>query len=169
MPVPRPATVSDVEQLREIERSAGQLFSEIGMDAIALDDPPTAENYCMAIERGEITVIDLDEAPTAYLRAFEVDGLMHLEQLSVAASGARRGLGRMLIEHAADSAQEQGLAGLTLTTFASVPWNAPYYARLGFRVLDEREWSPGLRRIRDEEAADGLDAWPRVCMIRESR
>ena len=60
MPEPRPATVSDVEQLREIERSAGQLFSEIGMDAIALDDPPTAENYRCAIERGEITVIDLD-------------------------------------------------------------------------------------------------------------
>lgn len=61
-------------------------------------------------------------------------------------------------------AREDGLTALTLTTFTDVPWNAPYYARLGFRALSESELTPGLRRIRAEEAAHGLARWPRVCM-----
>src|SRR5699024_9035775 len=75
---------------------------------------------------------------------------------SVAATHARRGLGRALIEHAAGLARERGAPCLTLTTFAQVPWNAPYYERIGFRTLDENELSPGLRAIRDAEAAHGL-------------
>ena len=59
------------------------------------------------------------------------------------------------------------LDALTLTTFRDVPWNAPYYRRCGFRVLDEQEWTPGLRAIREREAGHGLDRWPRVCMRRD--
>ena len=55
---------------------------------------------------------------------------------------------------------------MTLTTFAEVPWNAPYYARLGFTILATDQLTPGLRRIRDHEVARGLDAWPRVAMRR---
>ena len=49
---------------------------------------------------------------------------------------------------------------------ADVPWNAPYYARLGFRVLAPDQIGDGLRRIRGHEAALGLDRWPRVVMYR---
>jgi hypothetical protein len=54
-----------------------------------------------------------------------------------------------------------------LTTFASVPWNAPYYSRCGFRILDDAELAPGLRAIRQREAELGLDKWLRVCMCRD--
>lgn len=73
-------------------------------------------------------------------------------------------MGRALLAHAADRAREEGLTALTLTTFAEVPWNAPYYARLGFRTLAEGDLTPGLREIRAAEAGHGLDRWPRVCM-----
>ncbi len=39
-----------------------------------------------------------------------------------------------------------GLPALTLTTFAEVPWNAPYYEPCGFRRLAEAEITPGLGR-----------------------
>jgi hypothetical protein len=54
-----------------------------------------------------------------------------------------------------------------LTTFAHVPWNAPYYVRCGFRVLDDAEITQGLQAIREREAAMGVDRWPRVCMRRD--
>jgi hypothetical protein len=54
-----------------------------------------------------------------------------------------------------------------LTTFASVPWNAPYYSRCGFRILDDAELTPGLRAIRQREAELDLDKWLRVCMRRD--
>lgn len=50
---------------------------------------------------------------------------------------ARQGLGKRLLVTAAAWAQQQGLAALTLTTYAHVPWNAPYYERLGFRIMTE--------------------------------
>jgi hypothetical protein len=64
-------------------------------------------------------------------------------------------------------ARQRGLDAVTLTTFRDVAWNAPYYERCGFRVLDETELGPGLRRVRDTEAAHGLDPARRVCMRRD--
>jgi hypothetical protein len=52
-----------------------------------------------------------------------------------------------------------------LTTFAHVPWNAPYYARLGFAVLTSDELGPELRATREGERwLDELQ--PRVAMRR---
>ncbi|MEV8379072.1 hypothetical protein AB0P21_40415 [Kribbella sp. NPDC056861] len=59
------------------------------------------------------------------------------------------------------------LGALTLSTFRTVAWNAPYYARLGFRELSAVEVSPGLAAVRQEEAALGLDPAERVLMRRE--
>jgi hypothetical protein len=47
-----------------------------------------------------------------------------------------------------------------------VPWNGPYYERLGFRVMRPDEETEGLRAIRERERRSGLDARPRVRMIR---
>ena len=47
----------------------------------------------------------------------QVDGCLHVEQLSVDLGSARRGLGRTLLEHAARRAAADGLPALTLTTF----------------------------------------------------
>ena len=74
---------------------------------------------------------------------------------------------RGLIEHVARWAEANGLDAITLTTFTDVVWNGPYYERCGFRLLAESELTPGLRAIRAEEAAHGLDRWPRACMRRE--
>ena len=34
-------------------------------------------------------------------------------------------------------ARGMGLVALTLTTFETVPWNGPFYVRLGYQVLPE--------------------------------
>jgi hypothetical protein len=47
-----------------------------------------------------------------------------------------------------------------------VPWNGPYYARLGFTVVPDDEAGPGLLALRSHERAIGLDAWPRQSMRR---
>jgi ribosomal protein S18 acetylase RimI-like enzyme len=102
----------------------------------------------------------------SHLIAERVDGNLHVEQVSVHPHSARRGIGRSLLDHLASEAVSEGAPALTLTTFTEVPWNAPYYARLGFEFLDDSKLSPGLRRIRRREAEHGLDRWPRACMRR---
>ncbi|MFI5558116.1 GNAT family N-acetyltransferase [Amycolatopsis japonica] len=162
----RLATPEDLPALQDIERAAGEPFRALGMAAIADDDPPSIADL-MAFQRdGRAWVWDAGGGPVAYLLAEVVDGHGHIEQVSVHPDHARRGLGRRLIEHAAEWASREGLAGLTLTTYAEVPWNAPYYARLGFTTLDEESLTEGLRAVRAHEIARGLDAWPRVTMRR---
>ena len=73
---------------------------------------------------------------------------------------------RVLLDHACEWALGNAPNAVTLTTFANIPWNAPYYERCGFRRLPANDLTPGLLRIRREEADHGLDAWPRVCMRR---
>ncbi|MFE7135779.1 GNAT family N-acetyltransferase [Streptomyces sp. NPDC057638] len=172
-PFIRPATAGELAQLQEIERAAGEPFRSLGMTEIADDEPPALndlERYRAAggawVYTGANGANGESGALLAYLLDEEVDGAAHIEQVSVRPSAARRGIGRELIEHLADRARTRGLSGMTLTTFAEVPWNAPYYARLGFRELPEPELTEGLRRIRRHEREIGLDRWPRLCMRR---
>jgi GNAT superfamily N-acetyltransferase len=165
----RTARVAELPALQEIERAAGQLFCDIDMPEIAGYDPPPLPMLADHQQAGRLWVAAADaDEPIAYLMADVVDGCLHVEQVSVRPDHARRGLGRALLDHAADQAAADGLAALTLTTFAHVPWNAPYYTRCGFRVLDHTELTAGLRAIRQREAGLGLDRWPRVCMRRDT-
>ncbi|MFB6557703.1 MULTISPECIES: GNAT family N-acetyltransferase [unclassified Streptomyces] len=154
--------------LQEIERAAGRSFRDIGMPEIA-DDEPLALDELDAYRRAGLAwvVVDGADAPGAYLIAEHVDGNLHVEQVSVHPDRARRGLGRSLLEHLAEFARRGGVPALTLTTFTEVPWNAPYYARCGFRPIADAGLAPGLREIREREAAHGLDRWPRLCMRRD--
>jgi GNAT superfamily N-acetyltransferase len=166
----RPAQTNELPALQVIEQAAGQPFADIGMSEIALDEPPPLP-VLSASEQAGLLWVAADEAdePVAYLMAHVVDGCLHIEQVSVHPDSAHRRIGRALIEHAASRAAADDLTALTLTTFAFVPWNAPYYARCGFRILDDDELTPGLRAIRQHEAELGLDKWPRVCMRRDLR
>jgi GNAT superfamily N-acetyltransferase len=151
--------------LQDIERAAGECFRDIGMAEIA-DDDDFPLDVLAAYRRAGRAWVAVNGRPVAYLIADLVDGNLHVEQVSVHPDSARRGIGRALIDDAAGRAAADGIPALTLTTFAEVPWNAPYYRRCGFRCLEEAELTPGLRAVRDREAEHGLDRWPRVCMTR---
>jgi GNAT superfamily N-acetyltransferase len=163
----RPARPEDLPVLQDIERAAGRQFAEIGMFSVADDEPlPLAALERYRRDGLAWVAVDAADAPVAYLVADPVDGALHVEQVTVHPDHARRGLGRALLDHLERHAAAEGVTALTLTTFAEVPWNAPYYTRLGFTPLPEQEWGPRLREIRGEEAARGLDSRPRLAMRR---
>ena len=165
----RSARPEDLPVLQEIERAAGAPFHDLGMSGVADDEPPSLAALSVFQRHGRAWVAtDEADRPVAYLLADVVDGNAHVEQVSVHPHHARQGLGRALLDAVTAWAGRSGLPATTLTTFTDVPWNAPYYQRLGFRVLAESELTDGLRRIRGNEAARGLAAWPRVTMRRPS-
>ncbi len=100
----------------------------------------------------------------AYILVDVIDDEAHIEQVSVHPDHARQRLGQRLIDHVEAWARTRRLASLTLTTYRDVPWNAPYYARLGFDELAESAIGPGLQEQRRKEADRGLGRWPRVAM-----
>jgi GNAT superfamily N-acetyltransferase len=163
----RGARSDELEKLRELERAAGSIFRQLGMDAVADDEPPSTATLAVLQAAGRAWVsTDGADEPVAYMLVEVIDASAHIEQVSVHPRAARQGLGRALIETAAAWARQHGLEALTLTTYRDVPWNRPYYQRLGFHVVDDPQITPGLRRLRAQEADAGLDRWPRVVMRR---
>ena len=132
------------------------------------DDPPPPLVHLEAFRVAGRAWVASDAAgrPVAYLVALELDGALHVEQVSVHPGHARRGVGARLLEHLAGVGRERGVQRLTLTTFRDVPWNAPYYARLGWRVLAPDAQGPELARLVAVEARALPTDAPRVAMER---
>jgi GNAT superfamily N-acetyltransferase len=154
----RPARPEEFERLRLIEEASETLFLAHGIGPFAPpDDDPLV---------GSAVVLVCDDPPLGFAAVGVVDGAAHIWQLSVHPAAGRRGRGTALVGAACDWARERGYGAVTLTTFRDVPWNGPFYARLGFRVVDRP--TKGLAAIRRRERADGDDAFgPRVAMARD--
>ncbi|MEF2977084.1 GNAT family N-acetyltransferase [Subtercola sp. YIM 133946] len=159
----RQARVADIDTMIEIEDAANEMFRSIGMADVSDDPFPTVEYVAASVAAGAAWVHADDGRVTAYLLAERLDRRAHIEQVTVHPDCARRGIGAALIRHAAEWAVIEGLDGLSLTTFAHVPWNAPYYRRLGFVELREPQWTKGLRHRVELEARRGLT--DRVVMV----
>ena len=161
----RQARPEDVGRLQAIQLAAGDAFRDVGMPAVA-DSPPLPAESLSGYRRAGRAWVAADEydEPVGFVVADVVDESVHIEQVSVHPAHAGKRIGAMLLDHVADWAREQHLKGMTLITFRGVPWNAPYYERLGFRELSEAEVSPGLAA---RKAAEGGNLSARVCMLRE--
>jgi hypothetical protein len=57
-----------------------------------------------------------------------------------------------------------GYMMLTLTTFRAVPWNLPFYARMGLVEIPRETLRPELAAVVAEEAHRGLDSRTRAVM-----
>jgi GNAT superfamily N-acetyltransferase len=160
----RPGSAGDIPAMQDIERSAGELFRDLGMTAVAEDEPAAVADLAQYVDDGRAWVLVLEGALVGYLLVDVVDGTAHIEQVSVRAGDAGHGYGRRLIDTAIGWARQRGYPSVTLTTFTEVPWNGPYYRRLGFRPIPDDEITRGLHALRQHEAQHGLDQWPRECL-----
>jgi GNAT superfamily N-acetyltransferase len=163
----RPPRRDELEALRSIERDAGGAFAAIGMAEIAADEPPSLVELESRRAHGRARVaVDAQDRPIAYLISSVVDGCAHIDQVSVRSAHARRGVGAALIEHLAETARAEHRPALTLTAFREVPWNAPYYQRLGFVIVEPADQGPELAALVRREAATIPSNAPRVAMRR---
>jgi GNAT superfamily N-acetyltransferase len=163
----RPAQPDDYPALQDIEVRAGERFRDIGMGDIA-DAKPYSEDE-LAAAAAVLVATDAADAPVGYAMVGIVDGHAHLEQLSVVPEHGGQGIGTALLDAVAEWATARGDAEVTLTTFRGVPFNAPLYARRGFSVVDEPDWTEGLREVVEREARHGLDPSTRVVMRRPAQ
>lgn len=155
----RPARSDELPALAEIEGRGDAMFVAEGW---AL--PPDDESL-MRLRRAA-RVIVVGDPPAGFAALEIVDGCAHLETVAVDPERGRRGLGRALLDAAADHARRIGSPTLTLTTFRDVPWNGPWYRRCGFEEMEEAACGPDLRAIREDERAGGLDdVGVRVAMV----
>ena len=141
----RPALVADIPAIIAVELSAGQLFAGTHMHW-AVGEVSDPDELISPIEDGNVWVAEDGGKIAGYLCGEPLDGNLYIEEVSVSSAFQRRGVGRLLIDAAAVEAGRRGCLALTLTTDRTLPWNAPYYARIGFRLLGPEEIPPSLAR-----------------------
>ncbi|MFT4069163.1 GNAT family N-acetyltransferase [Paraburkholderia sp.] len=162
------AAPRDADTIRAIEFEAGLRFASVGMTGIA-DAPPMAlEIVERKIAAREIIVAIDAAAICAGFVMFEPQPTrIYVQELDVLTSHAGRRIGAALIGEVARIAHARQLTQLVLSTYRDVPWNAPYYRRLGFRDIDTADLDAALIARRDAHIARGLDESKRVFMRRD--
>ena len=160
------ASRDHADLLPAIELAAAALFSDE-------DVPPRLKRLAIpvrmhrrAADEGRLWVaaVETTNTPVGFAHVTILDGEAHVFEIDVHPAHARRGVGTRLMRAVAEWAAARGYAAVTLTTFRHLPWNAPFYAKLGYREIDEADLSPGLREQLAREAANGLDPAKRVAM-----
>ena len=157
----RPARAVEVETIRDLERASAQRFIGL-MDDIAADEPTPAAMLARRIAQDGLQVAEAEGLIAGFVMFRPLEGGLYIEQLDVLPALAGRRIGAALLDAVA-SRLDAG-AALVLSTFRDVPWNAPYYARLGF--MEVVALTPAMAQIRAEHLARGLDETARVFMAR---
>jgi GNAT superfamily N-acetyltransferase len=158
----RSARPDDLPLLPALERAAAAQFRDSHYPTLA-DAELTSTTIDLTREDVWV-VVDAADQPVGFAMVRMLAEAPHLHELNIHPQHARQRLGQRLIQEVAHRAQAQGASALTLMTFADVPWNGPYYTRLGFRILDEAAWTPALWTIRHAEEVAGLPLAHRICM-----
>jgi len=162
----RPARKDDAERLPDVEQSAGQAFRTIPELAwLADDDNASPEQHRALIAKGACWVaVDAKDRPVGFLNAGIEGKTLHIWELDVRLDCQRRGIGRALLQQAVEDARQRGLTAVALTTFRDIAWNAPFYAKSGFRILEADETDDRLAALLRDEAERGLPAARRCAM-----
>ena len=162
----RPTRSDEAQTLQGIERSAGRTFLQVPELAwIAEDDVQTVEHHLRAVAQGLNWVsVDDHDAPTGFLSAEVLADELHIWELAVRYENQGSGLGRALVARAVQDARERGLAAVTLTTFRDLPWNEPFYRRLGFETLDPGRTGERLKNTLRAEVDRGMPEQRRCAM-----
>ena len=157
----RLAKLHELDIVLEVENKAGERFRALDMEP--KDDgelEPFIEERRTGIKEQRLWVAVIDGAVidgavidgavidgavidgaviVGFALAEELDEMGHLREIDVLQEYGRQGIGRTLIKQVIQWSQNRQYPAVTLTTYRDVPWNCPYYEKLGFRVLEEDE------------------------------
>lgn len=161
-----PARPADVAALPAIELAAARLLEGHAPPSVLAETTDAAE-FRAALSDGRLWVARDGDAPVGFaLVELLPRQRAHLEEVDVLPSHGRRGLGAALVRAVCEWAERRGCVEITLTTFREVPWNMPFYAKLGFVEIAEVELDAKLEEIVRDEEARGLARERRVVMRR---
>ncbi len=151
--------------MMSVERRAAQKFLTIGYDFCATGPVREPAEHEWVIAYGASFVAETAGGVPAAFALFEpLDGDGHLLEIDVDPRHQRQGLARRMIFEGEAWARSLGCAFLTLTTYQDVPWNAPFYARIGFQAFEPEAQRTELRRTIADEAEQGFAFAPRIAM-----
>lgn len=165
-PAVRLARPAEASLLQQICLDADEEFRAVGRADLAGDPFPLAVlARAIAAERVLVSTSG-DGVPAGWVLLSFAAPEPCVAQIAVARDHGRAGHGTRLLEAAIARLAAHQHATVVLNTERDIPWNAPWYARFGFEVVDPAAWTEDMRTITDEQVEHGLDWSRRVHMRR---
>jgi GNAT superfamily N-acetyltransferase len=152
----RKCRIDEVDFLAEIEKEASKLFSDYGLEAGALADATLKEEFVQAAEQGLLWVAVISGKIIGFALVLIIEGQPLLAELDVLPQFGKRGIGTKLLNEVISWAKFKKYSIITLTTFKNIPWNYPFYKKMGFMVLPENLYTSGINKLVEHEHSRGL-------------
>ena len=143
--------------LDAIEKAAGTIFSPGSLPENVLAERVPHDVFMQAVEQGRLlVVVNAAQIPVGFAFWQEIDGSALLALIEVDPQHGQKGLGTALVVAIINQTAKAGFHHLYLTTFADIPWNAPFYQKLGFVLADPEEQPDCIKDALVEERGKGL-------------
>ena len=159
----------DIPALIAVDRAASKLFVPTGLirPEALFDHVPAAEFETAIEDKRVFAARDAFARPIGFvLNSQRSKTGLYLDQISVHPDHGQKGIGRQLVMRAIVFAEELKVPHITLSTFRDLPWNGPFYARLGFKEIPRNKYEPYMHDI--EAAQTPLMDVSARCFMRRS-
>lgn len=161
------ATKPHLPDIPKIEQAAASMFSEADLPLHIRYRVTDRATLVAAQREGRLWVaLNANGRVVGFAHACIIDEQAHLDEMDVDPDYGRRGIGTELVRTVEQWAIDEGFDELTLVTFRHLPWNAPFYAKHGFEIVDDDEQGDEMRDLLRQEAKAGLKSVNRVCMCK---
>lgn len=158
----RLARPEDAQAFHEVEDdAAGLLAEEPSLKGVPIPPSRSAAEYRSIIAQRQSLSATVADEVVGFAACRRIGRELHLHELSVARAFQQKRIGATLLNALKIDARNSGIRAITLHTYRDIAWNAPFYARHGFTVIDDLEPYPRL--------AEGLEAAVEFGLPRERR
>ncbi len=162
----RLAQRSQFGRLAEIERDAFVVWAK----ACHVSTEPTTVPVRLldeSLQAGLLLVAEEAGRLVGFALGLVVGNDLYIVEVDVEQAAQGRGIGRALMLALLEKGRQRGLAAALLTTDRLAPFNAPFYATLGFCILTAQDTPAFLRERLRLQVEAGLDPDRRIAMRRD--
>jgi GNAT superfamily N-acetyltransferase len=159
------ASTTHLRAIPKIEQEAASMFSETDLPLHIRYRVTDRKTLAEAQREGRLWVaLNSKQQVVGFAHVCIIDDQAHLDEMDVLPDYGRRGIGSALVKIVETWARDEGFDELTLITFRHLPWNAPFYAKLGFEMVEDDDLGEEMHDLLQQEAKAGLKIANRVCM-----
>lgn len=141
----RSGHAEDVPKLAALSAAARARYGDWPELSFVQDAPPLgAERFTAA---DAIVACNDGMEPLGFALVRPLDGLLYLDNISVAPDAGGRGIGAALLRAVEARRARLALPAISLTTFRAPPWNGPWFRRHGFVPMPPHAIGKGLAEV----------------------
>ena len=138
----------DISKLADVERSAAKKFAEYFKTESVLNGRTLGTEILLEAHHNQSLWVAIEQDTIlGFLAATNVDTMLHIQEISVAFEHQGKGIGKKLINEIIVESKKRKIPYVSLTTDSLIPWNKPFYERIGFKQIELEECPPELSQV----------------------